>query len=439
MALAGTAAAAVSCKASMNPESALEEEAYCVLGQPAYVVASMDVPTSKVVRCTWKLIAHGVSSKGNAKDFKMLAGRYVQRRVDTSAPVAFTNDVTQKLNNKLKKKAVQKKLTGTVTAGDLQVTVKAKPYEGGKDKTTVVFSATIYLAPPTNIPFMVVDISGGPSATNYPVTVLASQPPLNEEYKSTKIALRNVGAGSFAMGSPTNELGRDSDEGPQHTVTFTSSYYLSVYEITQAQYRNVMGGNPAYFTNGVQGARRPVEQVSWDAVRGGGWPGNTPTNGSFVDVLRRKTGIVFDLPTEAQWEYACRAGTTNAWNNNTGITNVTSDANLNKLGRYWENGGYKYSTNLAQGAHAVVGSYEQNRWGFYDMHGNVREWCLDWYANYGGDATEPIGPDLGLLHVQRGGSWYDYAEDCRSANRASALPATSDYRTGFRIAAPGNQ
>jgi len=269
---------------------------------------------------------------------------------------------------------------------------------------------------------LVVDVSDGPSATNYPVTRLSCPPVLNDEYKTTKILLRMLPAGNFVMGSPIGELGRNANE-TQHRVTLSSNFYMGVFEITQGQYSNVMGSNPAYFPQGTNGPKRPVEQVSWNTIRGGIWPGSpagsgAPTNTSFMGVLRAKTGLAFDLPTEAQWEYACRAGTTNALNNNTNLTNIYSDGNMDILGRYWYNGGYACSTNPVSGAHTVAGSYLVNNWGLYDMHGNVWEWCLDWYvSSYGGNATDPQGPATGSVRVIRGGSW-------------SAARSTAGLRTG---------
>ena len=274
--------------------------------------------------------------------------------------------------------------------------------------------------------YLVVDVSGGPAATNYPVTYLSSQPILNDFYRKTKLLLRKIPAGNFVMGSPMDELGRYSDEN-QHTVTLSSNFYMGVFQVTQAQYTNVMGGtNPSYF----HGAMRPVEYVSWDMARGGTWPGGTPAAGTFMDKLRSRTGLAFDLPTEAQWEYACRAGTTGAWHNGTTITNTTSDGNLAILGRYYYDGG-------GSTEHTTVGSYLANNWGLYDMHGNVWEWCLDWYAgSYGGDATDPPGPASGSDRVYRGGSWDDFARSCRSAYRGYDHADTTYFTMGFRLSLP---
>jgi len=288
--------------------------------------------------------------------------------------------------------------------------------------------------------YLVIDVSGGPDATNYPVTYLSSQPVPEDEHKTTKIVLRKIPAGSFVMGSPANELGRLSNESPQHNVTLTKPFYIGIYGITQAQYSNVMGSNPSSFTQGAHALKRPVESVSWNTVRGGMWPGGTPSNTTFMGTLRSKTGLNFDLPTEAQWEYACRAGTTKALNNNTDLQGTDQDANMDILGRYWHNGGNSGSSDPVNGGTAAVGSYQVNNWGLYDMHGNVWDWCLDWYASsYGGDATDPNGPVSGSNRVIRGGRWRGSASLCRSASRIFYYPASPDDNVGFRLVLPAGQ
>ena len=155
--------------------------------------------------------------------------------------------------------------------------------------------------------------------------------------------------------------------------------------------------------------------------------------------LRTKTGLAFDLPTEAQWEYACRAGTTKALNNNTDLQSLEQDSNMDVLGRYWYNGGSSYSSDPVNGGTAEVGSYQANNWGLYDMHGNVWEWCLDWYGSYNGDATDPNGPESGSGRVLRGGSWPGIARYCRSANRSISYPDDALNGLGFRLVLPTGQ
>lgn len=275
--------------------------------------------------------------------------------------------------------------------------------------------------------YVVVDISGGPGASSYPVSYGLVGSITDTVYKTSKLLLRRIPAGSFLMGSPTNELGRYGDETP-HMVWLTNDYYIGVYEITQAQYSNVMGRNPAQYV----GLLRPVERVSWMTVRGGTWPGGLPVSTSFCGRLSSKTGWLFDLPTEAEWEYACRAETTTSLNNGTNITNAYGkDGNLDLLGRYSGNGG---NTQY----HAVVGAYLTNKWGLYDMHGNVYEFVLDW----GGSAlpsqpqTNPVGiASSPYGRVVRGGDFTGPPRDCRSANRYDVWPWNESVANGFRVKA----
>ena len=278
--------------------------------------------------------------------------------------------------------------------------------------------------------YCVVDISGGANATSYPVSYFTGTPEIKDEYRTTKILLRKIPAGSFMMGSPTNEMGRNSADSPLHKVTLTTPFYMGIFEVTQAQYVNVMGGsNHSAYPD----ATHPVEQVSWNDVRGGTWPGGVPSNSTFMGMLRVKTGLAFDLPTEAQWEYACRAGTTHALNNDTDLQDKVLDPNLEVLGRYFFSSGFPCQ-------HASVGTYQANNWGVYDMHGNVREWCLDWYEKgYKGDATNPCGPASGSERALRGGGCIDYACFCRSASRVGWSPSDNWRGYGFRLCLSAGQ
>ena len=258
-------------------------------------------------------------------------------------------------------------------------------------------------------------------------------------HKTTKMVLRRVSPGTFEMGSPTWEVGRYKDE-VQHEVTLTNEYYIGVFEITQSQYRQVIGQSPSYY----KGDMRPVDSVSYVSIRGTNkgtkWPmGRAIDEDSFLGRLQEITQLSFDLPTEAQWEYACRAGTTVAWNNGEVSTSETHDPQMDILGRYYYNstdgkGGYENTTK--------VGSYLPNAWGLYDMHGNVYEWCLDWYGSYSGDATEPVGPnyasDNNNYRIIRGGgvtSGEDLckAKYCRSAQRVVFGQSKAGGRFGFRV------
>ena len=224
-----------------------------------------------------------------------------------------------------------------------------------------------------------------------------------------------VEPGTFMMGSPTTEASRSSDE-TQHEVTLTKGFYLGKYEVTQAQYEAVMTGNtdslsatPSQYGGNPD---RPVEKVSWDDIQKFLTRLNTQEAGNIP------AGWAYVLPTEAQWEYACRAGTTTvySWGNT-----VTSD-----------NANYNYNI----GETSNVGDYPANPWGFYDMHGNVWEWTADWYvAAYPTDnpTIDPTGPASGLRRVLRGGSWLFDATTPRSAERTSVAPGYRGNDIGFRV------
>ena len=230
-----------------------------------------------------------------------------------------------------------------------------------------------------------------------------------------------IGSGSFVMGSPAGERGRYADEGPQTRVTLTKGYWLGKHEVTQGEWVALMGHNPSHFQGD---ADLPVESVSWSEA---------------MKYCRRLTererpaGRVppeyeYRLPTEAQWEYACRAGTTAA----TAFGGSLSSAQANFDGPSY-NGGDKGPT---LGRTAKVESYGANGWGLSDMHGNVNEWCLDWYQDRlpDGSVTDPKGPTTGLERVSRGGSWLTIGRGCRSAYRGQVNPEGRSQSLGFRVA-----
>ena len=268
--------------------------------------------------------------------------------------------------------------------------------------------------------YCVVDLSEGANSLSYPVTYMDAPPSSGfntDEYKTTKLVLRRIDPGTFTMGSPSGESGRDSNE-TQHKVTLTKSYYIGLFEVTQKQYALVMGSNPSYFS----GDKRPVEQVSWNTIRGNtNWPASSAVSASsFMGRIRARTGLGdFDLPTEAQWEYACRAGTTTAYSYGGSA-----------------NGDYMWYSSSSSSQTHDVGTKKANAWGLYDMHGNVWEWCLDWYASNLGTAgvTDPKGASSGSLRVRRGGGWDSSAASCRSAGRYYGSPSGTDsYFQGFRL------
>ena len=222
--------------------------------------------------------------------------------------------------------------------------------------------------------------------------------------------------GTFTMGSPIEEEGADNDE-EQHQVTISKDYYLGVTEVTQGQYEKVMGTNPSYFQKRVIGksdsSMYPVEQVSWeDAVEFCKKLSDLPEE--------KKAGRVYRLPTEAEWEYACRAGSKAAY---------SFGANSKTLGDYaW----FVYNSGVQT---HPVGEKKANAWGLYDMHGNVWEWCSDWYGEYPkGGVSDPSGPSEGSYPVNRGGSWFYEAAGCRSADRYRDDPSYRSGNYGFRVA-----
>jgi formylglycine-generating enzyme required for sulfatase activity len=302
--------------------------------------------------------------------------------------------------------------------------------------------------PPTG-DYMVIDLSEGPDAGSYPVSYLSAVPSggWTDEYKTTKLVMRKIPAGTFTMGATTNELGRfDSDHNHnQHTVTLTQDFYIGVFEVTQRQWELVMRNKPSYFNNATYYQTRPVEQVSYYDIRENpnnsaispNWPEASQVHAdSFMGKLRAKTDLTtFDLPTEAQCEYACRAGTTTALNSGKNLTAIESCPNMAEVGRYEFNGGNGSTQNddTSVGT-AKVGSYLPNTWGLYDMHGNVLECCLDWVAAYSGTVEDPGGAASGSDRVARGGNWNGFAGGCRSAARHYIWPDLRFDGIGFRAA-----
>jgi formylglycine-generating enzyme required for sulfatase activity len=205
--------------------------------------------------------------------------------------------------------------------------------------------------------------------------------------------------GSFMMGSPEDEEDRFDDE-TQHKVTLTRGFWLGKYPVTQSQWKSVMGGNPSNF----EGDDNPVDSVSWDDCK------------KFIKKINSRSGFTARFPTEAEWEYACRAGTEGAY---------SGAGDLDDMGWYDEN---------SDDETHPVGEKEPNAWGFYDMHGNVLEWCADWYGSYPTKAvTDPKGPSSGGNRVLRGGSWGILARGCRSAFRRSYGPVLGYDLFGFRL------
>jgi formylglycine-generating enzyme required for sulfatase activity len=272
---------------------------------------------------------------------------------------------------------------------------------------------------------------------------------------SLKTKLVWIPAGEFQMGAADGEEKAGSDEKPQHRVRITKPFYLGTYEVTQGEFERVMGRNPSYFStrgggkekvSGQDTSRFPVEQVSWyDAVEFCNKLSeseNRPPYYRMTKVGRNDDGSIktadvaeaggngYRLPTEAEWEYACRAGTTTPFHFGTALNGTQANSHGNDPYGTTERGQYlKRPT--------TVGSYKPNAFGLYDMHGNVWEWCWDWYdAGYYKNSPEsdPAGPSEGSGRVVRGGTWYTFAVRCRAASRGWSSP---DYRfrdLGFRLA-----
>ena len=217
--------------------------------------------------------------------------------------------------------------------------------------------------------------------------------------KEVKLEMVLIPAGKFLMGSPASEKGRKDNEN-QHEVTQTKPYYMGKYEVTQDQWESVMGNNPSQN----RGLKLPVTNVSWEDCQ------------EFIKKLNAKTSGGYSLPTESEWEYACRAGTTTAYSFEDGLTKFNASIDDN------------------DSSAKAVGIYKPNAFGLYDMHGNVREWCEDWKADYPvGAVTDPKGPATGEYRVLRGGSFFTFVSTARSSDRASYAPTGRTVDTGFRL------
>ena len=270
-------------------------------------------------------------------------------------------------------------------------------------------------------PYCVVDLGETEDTTSYSVSFLDQLPDdfasNSNAYKSAKIVLKWIEPKPFRMGASGIAL-------PARNVTLSEGFYLGVYEITQAQWQRVMNNSPFHFTNQ---PHAPAEKVSWNDIRGpqakSNWPLMTSvTEESFLGRLNGRTDgqHVFELPTEAQWEYACRAGTTNQWS--------YGDSEDEADDHSWQ------EANSSKRTHEV-GLLKPNPFGLYDMHGNVWEWCLDRYDRYPhADETDPTGPTTGWYRIWRGGCFgvADYLT--RSAHRSGGTPDSRAIHAGFRLA-----
>jgi formylglycine-generating enzyme required for sulfatase activity len=220
-------------------------------------------------------------------------------------------------------------------------------------------------------------------------------------------SLAQAGRGSLPWLIFSHQKLSAADETPRHKVTLTQPFFLGKCEITQEQWTQIMGHNPSHF----KGAKLPVDSVSWNDCQ------------RFFGKLRDKTGRTFALPTEAQWEFACRAGTATPWNSGDQAATVGDHAWFDK-----NSGGTTHP----------VGKKKANAWGLHDLHGNLGEWCADWYANPypKNDAVDPAGPPAGDSRVVRGGAWGDDPTNLRSAYRNANGPDGAHNGIGFRCVMP---
>jgi formylglycine-generating enzyme required for sulfatase activity len=263
--------------------------------------------------------------------------------------------------------------------------------------------------------YTVQDGAGNPATATRMVTVVGNR---TVDLNAT-VAMDMIWCppGTFTMGSPTTEAGRQADREDEHNVSLTKGFYLGKYEVTQAQYEAVMTGNanslsptPSQWPNN---PNRPVEKVSWADAQ------IFLTRLNAQQSAKIPAGWAYVLPTESQWEYACRAGTTTAYS--WGNTIASSNAN-------YSSSGYSQTRD--------VGLYAANPWGFFDMHGNVWEWTVDWYqAAYpsGNPVIDPTGPASGSTRVLRGGAWFLSGSYLRSAGRGSNTPGFRNGDMGFRV------
>lgn len=282
--------------------------------------------------------------------------------------------------------------------------------DGAKFKSSsVVFTVKV-----GKLQYCVVDLSGGTMATSYPVTELIDVPcgGWTDEYKTTKLVLRRIEAGSFIMG--------DDQANEVHRVTLTCPFYMGVFEVTQKQWSLVMGTVPWSSTRYGKGEDYPAHYISYDMIRGNVkgalWPISSEVDlDSFMGKLQLKTGLVFDLPTAAQWEYACRAGSTTTY--------------------YWGNvihGDFAWYSSNSNGKAHPVGTKTPNAWGLYDMSGNMWERCRDWAGSlvYGMD---PQGVYFDVGREDRGGSFDNPEGSLVSSLRHSQSPEVPDDDFGFRV------
>lgn len=356
-----------------------------------------------------------------------------------------------------------------VTGVNEKRTIYWKPEKSWPDQkfTTPVVSARL-TAWATNAPpdYMVVDLKDGDIRYYTTTDYLPAGGLKNDIYRKSKMVFRRIHAANVetVLGASTSECQWMSAAQKAHRVRFSKDYYIGIYEVTQAQYAYLMNARPSFFTNPEYADMRPVENSNYNKYRGGAWcPSNKaePASGTLVYALRQLTGgQPFDLPTECQWEYACRGGSDAEFYNGKSFVACTPDRttiiqagedaakeNLNLLARY---GGDLNATDANCSTNegtAIVGSYQPNDWGLYDTLGNVSEICLDrvgydsqlrtWSTTEILDpvSSEAQGPEVPSAVVAKGGSWRDRWHGCRPAAVDTLVYNWNSYKyTGVRLA-----
>ena len=296
--------------------------------------------------------------------------------------------------------------------------------------------------------YMVVDLSANAKKNTqkyYPaVEFLPGGLLSNDDYRTSLLVMRKIMAKDvdWTMGSTKAEPGRNETPEATHRVVLTNNYYIGVFELTQSQWALFASLTSRATFNGGPRSMRPIETVCYNELRMAAlvttaagdaqeWPG-APYAGSFINLVRERTGLDFDLPSEAQWEFAARAGNGDGkWGDGSAITNATADLSLSNLACYKANPSPFGSGTDEVGAHAP------NDWGLYDMHGNVYEYCLDWYKSDISSLTGRVNTVSATNRVRRGGAYGSGASACRSATRGGdgqADPKTRSQWNGFRLA-----